>query len=79
MKDLPDSLTDDETIVEKIIMCLDSIGVDAESFKNRQLRERQTSFKKAVAVANQSVDELVMGKTFPTENKLKPGVFHALF
>lgn len=65
MWDLPEALTDDEYSVEKIIMCLETIGVDAESFKSRQTRERQTSFKRSVGVATQSVEDFMRSDLKP--------------
>jgi hypothetical protein len=75
MRDLPDYLTDDDFSVEKIIMCLETIGVDADSFKGRQLRERQTSFKKSVGAANQSVEDfMTAGKLSQIDPRQKTAV-----
>jgi hypothetical protein len=61
MRDLPESLTDDDYSVEKIIMCLETIGVDADSFKARMMRERQASLKKGAA--NQSIENFNANET----------------
>lgn len=64
MSDIPASYIEDEIIWEKIILCLESIGVDVEALKIKQehkMRERQVSNHKIKN--NQSTEELLVSPT----------------